>query len=64
MRRLLSLERWINRIICSVGWSRKYYVFLICIQEKDLHFEEKVHEKSGKNIRQACCLPRRFANLC
>ena len=40
-------------MICSIGWIRKYYIFLICSLEKHLHFEEKVHEESAKNIRQA-----------
>jgi len=30
--------------------QEKYYTFLICSQEKHLHFQEKCQEKSGKNI--------------
>ena len=52
--------------VTPVG-QEKYYVFLICSQEKDLHFQDKSEEKayiflnctyiysrqkSGKNIRQ------------
>ena len=32
--------------------QEKYYVFLICSQEKHLHFEDESQEKSEKNIRQ------------
>ena len=30
----------------------KYYVSLICSQEKHLHFQENSQEKSGKTIKQ------------
>ena len=37
--------------VTPVG-QEKYCVFLIYSQGKHLHFQEKVLEKSGKNIRQ------------
>ena len=40
------------RITCSTNWSGKYCIFLICSQEKHLHFQEESQGKSGKNIKQ------------
>ena len=45
--------------VTPVG-QEKYYVFLICSQEKHLHFQEKSQEKSGKNIRQDVYEPCRI----
>jgi len=35
--------------------QEKYYRFLMCSQEKYLHFHEKSQGKSGKNTRQDAC---------
>ena len=45
-----SVSAFVTPRYILVG-QEKYYVFVICSEEKHLHFQEKSQEKSGKNIR-------------
>ena len=49
---LLKLENVLARLMSTPVGQEKYYVFLICSQEKHLHSQGKSQEKSGKIIRQ------------
>ena len=58
----LGFKRWISRTICDTLDRAKYYVFLICSQEKCLHSQEKYQEKEGK-CSAACVLTLKYNAL-
>jgi len=52
IRSITYFEKRISSIYIAQGGQEKYYIFLICSQEKYLCCQEKVQEASGNNIRQ------------
>ena len=56
---VLKMSQSVASFLTLVGQG-KYYVFLICSQEKHFCCREKNQEKAGKNIKQdmhePCCL--------
>ena len=51
LNNLISKDGSVTTVAAPVG-QEKYYVLPICSQERHLHFQEKIHEKSGKTIKQ------------
>ena len=51
IKKTCNSKRWVSRVIVAPIDQEKYYVFLINAVRNNIHFQEKSHEKSGKNIR-------------